>query len=911
MKFLVRLRLQTRVILLVVAGLVTVVTVLGLQATWDERDEVALALEGRLTLARATASHLERFLEKSLSELTAAVTALENLAPGDLPREMGTHILQVAYANGATFGAGILLVDRNGQVLAKVPETAAISKDLGPWIQEGLQKGQPIVSGLVLTPENRPSVWLGVPVRDRAGRVTGLLLGGVDLTAPPIVELIRPTTLSYGGYSQVIDESGMVLADSTREGLFQPARHANILLPLLRERRTVVITATVEDEPGQPFREVIAFAPLKLAPWAVTVEQAEAEILRPLREVWRRFALLGGLMLLVSVLIARAAVQGIIRPVSILTAAARRLRDGDLETPVPPLGQDELGVLGRTFEEMRQQLKAARDELAAWTGELEHRVQQRTWELSTLVALSTRLRAARNLEEMLPLILHRAVEVARGDAGILLLLDDERNEAIVRAAYGWLTTVQGIHFPLRDSEFENCVRTGGMCSVAELRAKLDWPPLLQEVLDRMETGLGIALRTVDEAVGIIVVSGSSPHLLTEEEIRLLQAIADLAANAIQRTTLFEKAVQRADQQARLLRFSRELLQVMEVQHVVNRAATLATELLEADFSAVLLAEEGDHRLMLVSGTGWLPASGAPLRVRIGDDSLTGYALQHKQPVAVEDSTMDGQLQISPVPPGRVVRSALAVPMLASAQTIGVLLVYERKQRCFTSEDTRLLALIANHTALALERIRLFRAEQARAQELEEAYLGTVLALANAIDAKDTYTGGHGERLAELALAVGRAMGLSPAELEDLRWAALLHDVGKIGVPDAILQKPGPLAPEEWAIMRRHPITGAEILAPIPRLQRVAAIVRAHHERWDGKGYPDGLVGEAIPLEARILAVVDAYSAITDERIYKRARSHEEALAELRRCAGSQFDPRVVEVFLRLMEKQEVPTTVSS
>ena len=178
---------------------------------------------------------------------------------------------------------------------------------------------------------------------------------------------------------------------------------------------------------------------------------------------------------------------------------------------------------------------------------------------------------------------------------------------------------------------------------------------------------------------------------------------------------------------------------------------------------------------------------------------------------------------------------------------------------------------------------------------------TVLALANAVEAKDTYTADHAKRLAEMALAVGRELGMTARELEDLRYGAILHDIGKIGVPDAILLKPAKLDAEEWRHMRQHPVIGARILAPVPRLAGAARLVRHHHERYDGKGYPDGLRGDAIPLGARILTVVDSYSAILDERVYKAARSHEDAVAELRRCAGTQFDPRVVETFLRLLE----------
>jgi HD-GYP domain-containing protein (c-di-GMP phosphodiesterase class II) len=180
--------------------------------------------------------------------------------------------------------------------------------------------------------------------------------------------------------------------------------------------------------------------------------------------------------------------------------------------------------------------------------------------------------------------------------------------------------------------------------------------------------------------------------------------------------------------------------------------------------------------------------------------------------------------------------------------------------------------------------------------LDEAYLETVTALAAAMEAKDHYTADHAASLAGMALAVGRRVGLGEPELRELNYAAILHDIGKIGVPGRILNKPGPLDADEFAVMAQHTVMGEQIIERMGHLRPVARLVRSSHERYDGRGYPDGLVGDAIPFRSRILLACDAYDAMTSDRPYRAALSAGDALAELHHCAGSQFDPLVVEAF---------------
>ena len=220
---------------------------------------------------------------------------------------------------------------------------------------------------------------------------------------------------------------------------------------------------------------------------------------------------------------------------------------------------------------------------------------------------------------------------------------------------------------------------------------------------------------------------------------------------------------------------------------------------------------------------------------------------------------------------------------------------------------RMLIVLSGATMLsayipAQVRQALLREYERRRQEQEQSYVATIGALAAALDAKDRYTEAHSRETAELAVNVGRRLGLAGEQLRLVEYGALLHDIGKIGIPGYILQKPGPLTPEEFAIMREHPVIGERILVSVQFLAPLGPIVRAEHERWNGTGYPDGLKGEEIPIESRIIHACDAFHAMASDRAYRQALPLADIVAEFGRGSGQQFDPRVVEVMLQLIEQ---------
>ncbi|HEX6713490.1 MAG TPA: HD domain-containing phosphohydrolase [Thermoleophilaceae bacterium] len=233
--------------------------------------------------------------------------------------------------------------------------------------------------------------------------------------------------------------------------------------------------------------------------------------------------------------------------------------------------------------------------------------------------------------------------------------------------------------------------------------------------------------------------------------------------------------------------------------------------------------------------------------------------------------------------------------------VGAIRLYP--QHDFDEPEIALLDAVTRATGHALERAWLTKERIDLVERLEAAWLGTAEALAAALEAKDSYTADHASSIADAAIDVGQEFGLDEDALRDLRYGAIFHDIGKIAIPDAILNKPGPLTDHEFEVIKRHPIVGEQILEPVPFLEQVRRIVRHDHERWDGSGYPDGLKGRQIPIGARIVLVVDAFHAMVSDRSYRQGMSEESARLELRAHAGTQFDPDVVEAFLRVLDRR--------
>ncbi|HEU0012795.1 MAG TPA: HD domain-containing phosphohydrolase [Longimicrobium sp.] len=385
------------------------------------------------------------------------------------------------------------------------------------------------------------------------------------------------------------------------------------------------------------------------------------------------------------------------------------------------------------------------------------------------------------------------------------------------------------------------------------------------------------------------------------------------------------------QEARLHQALGELAQAHDARRRLEaelererRAAAEAREAAEAQWRTVREIHRslfgGDvHRLVLqaslaISGgtRGMYLAegrSGRPrVRAAIGFDAPRGaepspfIAALAARVLAENDSVVCndlGDIDALPRPDERVdrFRNLVAAPVVLASTPGGVVVVADKESGDFVESDVESLLSVGDQAGVALRNADLKR-------ELQSAYVSTITMLADAVEAKDPYTHGHCEMASRYARLVAERLELADYDSALVCYAALLHDVGKIGVSDGVLHKPGPLLPEEMELMRAHVRVGHDLLCTIPALRAVADVVLHHHEWYDGAGYPDGLRGEQIPMPARIVAAVDAYCAMVTRRSYKEAYTREHARAELLRCAGTQFDPDVVQALLAVLDDPE-------
>jgi putative nucleotidyltransferase with HDIG domain len=348
--------------------------------------------------------------------------------------------------------------------------------------------------------------------------------------------------------------------------------------------------------------------------------------------------------------------------------------------------------------------------------------------------------------------------------------------------------------------------------------------------------------------------------------------------------------------------TRAIVSVADTQKILEQTMTPIVTVFGFDRAMIMMVDALGENLEYRYSVGEPPDSMSRLkdyRIPLSHgQNLMVRTLNTGVPQRVRDVTEAGLNPANRILADFRPRSFIVCPLIADGKAIGVLAA-DRKGRQVSADDEELLSIFANNIAIAFQRTRLD-------EEVKSSYESSVRALVQAIEEKDPYTRGHSERVAAIVEQVARELEICEREVEYLRFGSILHDIGKIGIPEAIVRSPKPLTDAEFRIIQKHPLKGVEILQPISFIRDHMHLIRNHHERWDGKGYPDQLAGDAIPLGAQIVAVADAFDAMTTSRPYRRGLPHTHAAREIRRHSGTQFSPKVADAFILVLERGAVP-----
>ncbi|MBI4674174.1 MAG: PAS domain S-box protein [Chloroflexi bacterium] len=528
--------------------------------------------------------------------------------------------------------------------------------------------------------------------------------------------------------------------------------------------------------------------------------------------------------------------------------------------------------------------------------------RQRVAELETLNRISVQLRAVSKQDEMLAIVLEETLAALNATDGSVSLLNEATGKLHKTTALGWLTGSN--ESPVQPGEgILGEVFTSGVTVIAQ-DFSTD-PRTRPEARDELPSGCGgicAPIRSPEQTLGVLLVAVPSERKVSRDQVRLVNTLAEMTGNALHRMRLHEETQRRLENLQALDAVDRAISSSFDLRPILNTVIGHAIAQLNVDAADVLLMRPALQTLQYAAGYGFHTRGIERSSVRLGEGHA-GRAVLERRTTHVPNLPESGS---------KYARAAVlaaenfvdyyAVPLISKGEVKGVLEVFHHSPLHPKPEWVDFLETLAGQAAIAIDNSQLFENLQRTNLDLALAYDATIEGWSRALDLRDKETEGHTLRVTEMTIQLAKAVGISDTELVHIRRGALLHDIGKMGVPDSILLKPDKLTDDEWALMHRHPQLACDMLAPIQYLRPALDIPYCHHEKWDGTGYPRGLRGEEIPLAARLFAVADVYDALTSDRPYRKAWSKRKTLEHIRALAGTHFDPKVVELFLHITQE---------
>ena len=530
--------------------------------------------------------------------------------------------------------------------------------------------------------------------------------------------------------------------------------------------------------------------------------------------------------------------------------------------------------------------------------------KQRERELEAIATVSTALRTARTRAEMVPIILEQVMDLLQAQGAILDIYDPASHEIVTELGLGQWVASTGLHIPSGEGVSGQVIASSQ--SYVNNDARADPAFYRPDLLGEIRAVAAVPLAVQKQTLGTLIVGrgdGQPAIGFSESEVRVLTSIANIAANAIHRSTLHEQTERRAQQLAALHDIDTTISSSFDLNATLNVLLGHVTTQLQVHAALVWLLNPHTQTLEYAAGRGFRGNAMTRLTLQMGE-SQAGRAALERRLISLPNVAEAEELLAHPeLLASEDIRAVFSAPLVAKGHLVGVLEVFHRTPLAPDLEWLGFLTSLAGQATIAIENASLIDNLQLSNTELILAYDATIEGWSRALDLRDKETEGHTQRVTKLTLQLARAMGLSDAELVHIRRGALLHDIGKMGVPDSILLKPDPLTADEQEVMRKHPQSAYEMLAPITYLKPALEIPYCHHEKWDGTGYPRGLKGEAIPLAARLFAVVDVWDALRSDRPYRTSWPEEKVREHIKALSGTHFDPQAVEVFLRVARQE--------
>jgi len=418
----------------------------------------------------------------------------------------------------------------------------------------------------------------------------------------------------------------------------------------------------------------------------------------------------------------------------------------------------------------------------------------------------------------------------------------------------------------------------------------------------MSSGMYIPMKVGEHTIGCISVESPEPNAFNEFDERLVTTLSAQAAVAIENARLFTQTKHRLEQVSVLHQIDMVISSSADLRNILEFVLEHVLKQLNVHAADVLLLDSATMTLKFAHGKGFHSRRMVGFSLRLGENHA-GRAALERRPIFIPDLKEKGQgFPHSESLTAENFLSYGCVPLITKGETIGVLEVFSRTRLTPDDEWMEFFNVLAGQTAIAIDNSMMFDDLQRSHMELSLAYDATIEGWSRALDLRDRETEGHTLRVTDLTVHLARRLGVSDSEIVHIRRGSLLHDIGKMGVPDTILNKPGPLTDDELHIMRMHPQYAYGMLMPISYLRPALDIPYAHHEKWDGSGYPRGLKGHAIPVAARIFSVLDVFDALTSDRPYRKAWSKEKTLDYLRDQSGRHFAPEIVDAFLSIIQE---------